>query len=156
MITFLRVDHRLLHGQVIYSWLKSIDCNVILIANDNVAQDEVRQQLLKLSAPADKQLLMRTIEQSADILRNPKNQPAKFFIITENIRDAWQLTGQISAIEKINIGSVKISANAEKINNAVFLNEQDKTILRQFLRRNIALDVRQTADETAINISEFL
>lgn len=156
MIALFRVDHRLLHGQVIYSWLKSIDCNVILIANDNVAQDEVRQQLLKLSAPVDKKLLIRTIEKSTAILRNPKNQPAKFFIITENIHDAWQLTEQITDVEKINIGSIKSSGDTEKVNNAVFLNHQDKIILRKFRQRNILLDVRQVANETVTNIDKFL
>lgn len=156
MINMIRVDHRLLHGQVIYSWLKSIDCNAILIANDEVTQDEVRQELLKLSAPSDKKLLIRSMEKSISILQNPKNQPVKFFIIVENITDALQLSESIDDIKSINIGSIKTKADAEKVNNAVYLSQQDKIILRKFIAKNIALDVRQVAGETATNINAFL
>lgn len=156
MISMLRVDHRLLHGQVIYSWLKSIDCNSILIANDAVANDEVRQQLLKISAPADKKLVIRTLEKSISILANPKNQLIKFFIIVEDLHDAWRLAEKIDEINQINIGSIKSSPDAQKINNAVYLTNEAKVILRRLKEKHIALDVRQVATETAINIDSLL
>ena len=43
MIKLLRVDHRLLHGQVVYSWCSQIKPNCILVANDEVEKDEMRQ-----------------------------------------------------------------------------------------------------------------
>ncbi len=36
MITLLRVDHRLLHGQVAFSWTQYVGADCILIANDSV------------------------------------------------------------------------------------------------------------------------
>lgn len=35
MIVFLRVDHRLLHGQVAFSWTQYVGADCILIANDS-------------------------------------------------------------------------------------------------------------------------
>ena len=49
MIQLLRVDHRLLHGQVAFSWVKNLQSNCILIANDKVVNDEVYKTTLKLS-----------------------------------------------------------------------------------------------------------
>ena len=37
MIQLLRVDHRLLHGQVVFSWCSQLNPNCILIANDAAA-----------------------------------------------------------------------------------------------------------------------
>ena len=39
MIVLFRVDHRLLHGQVIFSWTSALKPDCILVANDDVASD---------------------------------------------------------------------------------------------------------------------
>ncbi len=46
MIVLTRVDHRLLHGQVAFSWTSHLSADCILIANDEVAGDETKRQLL--------------------------------------------------------------------------------------------------------------
>ena len=49
MIQLLRVDHRLLHGQVVFSWCGQLNPNCILIANDAAATDDVRKAALRLA-----------------------------------------------------------------------------------------------------------
>lgn len=51
MILLLRVDHRLLHGQVAFSWTQTLGADCILIANDAVAGDELRKTTMKLAKP---------------------------------------------------------------------------------------------------------
>ena len=51
MIQLLRVDHRLLHGQVVFSWCGQLNPNCILIANDAAATDDVRKAALRLGKP---------------------------------------------------------------------------------------------------------
>ena len=43
MIKNLRVDHRLLHGQVAFSWTSALGADCILIANDLVMKDEIKK-----------------------------------------------------------------------------------------------------------------
>ena len=49
MITLLRIDHRLLHGQVAFSWTQYVGADCILIANDSVPEDELRKTTIKLA-----------------------------------------------------------------------------------------------------------
>ena len=49
MIKGLRVDHRLLHGQVAFSWTSYLEADCILIANDGVIQDELKKMAIKMS-----------------------------------------------------------------------------------------------------------
>ena len=51
MIQLLRVDHRLLHGQVVFSWCGQLNPNCILIANDADATDDVRKAALRPGKP---------------------------------------------------------------------------------------------------------
>ncbi len=49
MIVFLRVDHRLLHGQVAFSWTQYVGADCILIANDSVPNDDLRKTTIKMA-----------------------------------------------------------------------------------------------------------
>ncbi len=52
MIKLVRVDHRLLHGQVAFSWTQALGADCILIANDDVPQNDIRKTTIKLAKPA--------------------------------------------------------------------------------------------------------
>ena len=61
MIQLLRVDHRLLHGQVVFSWCSYLNPNCILIANDDVVNDEIRKATLKLGKPSGVKLVIKSV-----------------------------------------------------------------------------------------------
>ena len=43
MVELLRVDDRLLHGQVAYAWCKNLTVNLVVIANDEVTKDQAAE-----------------------------------------------------------------------------------------------------------------
>ena len=52
MLVGLRVDHRLLHGQVAFSWTSALGADCILIANTAVTNDNLRKTAIKMAKPA--------------------------------------------------------------------------------------------------------
>ena len=63
MIKLVRIDHRLLHGQVVFSWSKSLNINRIIIANKEAANDEFKKMSLNLSKPTGIKLTIFSVEQ---------------------------------------------------------------------------------------------
>ena len=51
-IVLTRIDNRLVHGQVATQWCGTIGANLILVANDEVAGNKLRQGLMDMAAPA--------------------------------------------------------------------------------------------------------
>ena len=68
MILLLRVDHRLLHGQVAFSWTQTLGADCILIANDAVAGDELRKTTMKLAKPQGVKLVIKDIKAAIEAL----------------------------------------------------------------------------------------
>lgn len=50
---WFRIDNRLVHGQIIEAWLPHIRAKTLLVANDELAQDELRQEIMSLAVPSD-------------------------------------------------------------------------------------------------------
>ena len=72
MIQLLRVDHRLLHGQVVFSWCGQLNPNCILIANDAAATDDVRKAALRLGKPNNAKLVIKTVDDSIAAINEGK------------------------------------------------------------------------------------
>ena len=49
---WVRVDNRLVHGQVIETWLPYTNAPYLLVVNDELAADPLRQTIISLAVPA--------------------------------------------------------------------------------------------------------
>lgn len=104
MIVLTRVDHRLLHGQVAFSWTQTIGADCILIANDDVPTNEIRKTTIKLAKPQGVKLVIKSIDDSIAALKSGVTDKYKLFIVVESIEDAYKLAEAYPEIKTINLG----------------------------------------------------
>ena len=67
-IVLTRIDNRLVHGQVATQWCGAIGANLILVANDEVAGNSLRQGLMNMAAPAYAAMRYWTIQKTIDTI----------------------------------------------------------------------------------------
>lgn len=108
MIKLLRVDHRLLHGQVAFSWTQGLGADCILIANDDVPKNDIRKTTIKLAKPAGVKLVIKTIEDAIAALKSGVTEKYKLFIVVESVEDAYRLATAYPEIKEINLGGMKV------------------------------------------------
>ena len=51
MICFCRIDDRLIHGQVVTTWVNIKKIEQIIVVNDKVAEDKIQKNILNMAAP---------------------------------------------------------------------------------------------------------
>lgn len=149
MIQMIRIDDRLLHGQVAYSWKSALGYQAIIIACDRAANDNVRKTALKLCTPDGVKLAVRTIDAAAEMLRNPKLDATKVFVICEKPADVQMLLEKIDEKPLINLGGMQKRENTEAFSKAVFLGEADLAALDEISDRGYKIEVRQVPSNTA-------
>ena len=68
MIKLLRVDDRLIHGQVATTWTKTLQADSIIVANDEVISNELQIIALKLAVPAGMKVAIRSVSEAIGLL----------------------------------------------------------------------------------------
>ena len=63
MIALLRIDERLIHGQVATSWSKALDIDTIVCASDEAAQNPLKKKMLLIAAPPGKKTHVRSVDE---------------------------------------------------------------------------------------------
>ena len=142
MIKMTRVDHRLLHGQVAFTWIKAVGADCILIANDAVAKDELRMAVLKMAKPQGTKLVMKSVDDSIKVLTSGVTDKYNLFIITESIEDVWRLCRAVPAIREVNIGGVKVEEGKRQISKAVFVSDEECAQIRDLVDDGIHVFVQ--------------
>ena len=85
-IVLTRIDNRLVHGQVATQWCGTIGANLILVANDEVAGNKLRQGLMDMAAPAYASMRYWTIEKTISTIHKASDKQL-IFIVCENPQD---------------------------------------------------------------------
>lgn len=125
MITLLRVDDRLIHGQVAVVWTSYLHADTIVVGNDKAANDAFTTMALNLAKPPGVALHILTLEKASAFCNDPGNQTKKIFIVVENTSDALALATKIDGIHQIILGGIRKSGDKRLIDRQVFLDAQD-------------------------------
>ncbi|MEF9967204.1 MAG: PTS sugar transporter subunit IIB [Longicatena sp.] len=156
MVELLRVDERLLHGQVAVTWANAIAPDAILVANDEAATNEMSKLALKMAKPNGVKLAIKTMNDAAVLLNNPNAQKLKIFVITRTIEDALKLVRTSDQIHRINIGGVKKREGGKMIAAGIFLNDEDLSNLKDLISLVEEVEVRMVPSESKTDINKLL
>lgn len=149
MITIMRIDDRLLHGQEAQSWASCYHLDRIYIINDEVMNDEFSKVTLRLAKPRQVEVLFSEVQSAGRILSEELASDRRVMVIVENFQDAKQVYGYIPQIRRINIGGQRKrpDQNTMKVNNYVVLSRRDVEICRYLNSRGVKLEIRQIPAE---------
>ncbi|WAH53490.1 PTS sugar transporter subunit IIB [Pseudescherichia vulneris] len=156
MITLVRVDHRLLHGQVAFSWTQYVGADCILIANDSVPNDELRKTTIKLAKPPSVKLVIKNIADSIEAIKSGVTDKYTLFIVVESVEDAWRLAREIPEIKSINLGGIKAKEGSKNISKAVNLLPDEITRLNELVGQGVEIEIRQVPNDRKQLITECL
>lgn len=156
MIKCVRIDHRLLHGQVAFSWSKFLDADCILLASDNLVKDELKMAAMKMAKPTGLKLVMKNIEDSVKALNSGVTDKYKLFIIVESVEDIYRLANEVDSIKSINIGGMKARDDRKQISKAVFVSDDDIAKLKELNEKGIELEVRLVPTDTKQNFMDLI
>lgn len=156
MVKLMRVDERLLHGQVAVTWVNNVNATSILIANDEVVENEMAKMALKMAKPSGMKLAIRSIEDGAALLNDPRSQQISIFVIVKTIQDAVRLCKKTEGIKKVNIGGVKKKEGSKLIAAAVHVNDDDICSLKELGELVDEVEFRMVPSDSAKTLDEVL
>lgn len=155
-ILLTRVDNRLIHGQVGVTWVNHLGANLILVANDEVANDPVQQNLMEMVLPDVIQTRFFTIDKTIKIIHKAADRQ-KIFLVCRTPQDALRLIEGGVPVDKLNIGNMHFSEGKEQISSTVSLDEDDKKTIRKIIDKGIKVEVRRVPDERVdVDIEKFV
>ena len=147
-ILLTRIDNRLIHGQVATQWNSTLGANLILVANDEVAGNKMRQGLMDMAAPSGVQTRYFTLQKTIDILHKA-NDKQKIFIICETPEDVLTLVEGGVPITKVNIGNMHMAEGKRQVATTVAVDDADVDAFKKLQEKGVELEIRRVPSTAA-------
>jgi len=141
---WVRVDNRLVHGQVVETWLPYSKANVMVLANDDIVADQLRQEIIKLAIPSGVDLVFTCIAETAQTLKwyCEHHFCSQVFLLFASCVDAKNALEYGLHFKTLNIGNIHYAPGKDQICDHIALSQEDKSCLRFFQEQGVSLDFR--------------
>lgn len=152
-IVLTRIDDRLLHGQVMVSWIPFLEINEVIIIDDEYADDEFMSALIVEAAPEALNVKVLSVEDSAKYILSGDDD-SRVLLISRNIENINNLIEIGVIINKINVGGVGSLEGRKKYVNSIHMSENELNLLREISRKGIAVEIQMLPKDKAIEIKQ--
>jgi len=153
-IALVRVDNRLVHGQVLEAWVPALAAQGILVADDETASSPLSRAAMALAIPKKIALHVAKVAEAAAMLR-PDGAGApgpRTLILVRNVRDAVALREQGAHLPHLNLGNVHFSQGRVQVTPTVYLDTAEIEALEQLGATGTQIEARAVPAEPPVTL----
>lgn len=154
-IEFVRIDDRLVHGQVVTTWLKKYDIEQVIIVSDAVALDKTRQSILQLSAPSGIKIVFFDTKKFIDVFNKVEIKRRTMLIFTNPKEVLECMNGGVN-IEYLNVGQMSKNATNEKVTVGVALSQDDKLYFKKIVDLGTKVEIQMVPNDKITLMNKFV
>ena len=152
----VRIDGRLIHGQVANLWTTKLNISRIMVVDDEVAQNDIEKSGLKLATPAGVRLSVLPIEKAAHNILAGKYDSQRLFIIVRKPDRLLKMVELGVPIEEINVGNMSQSDETRSITKSINVVVQDVEVFKELNNKGIRLIAQMVPSDKAEDFMSLL
>ncbi|MGE1032163.1 PTS sugar transporter subunit IIB [Bacillus sp. GKis3/1] len=155
-IVHIRVDDRLIHGQVATRWATGLRVNRIMIIDDKVAVNDDEKSILRMAAPAGVNTSILTFEKGLNNVKNGNYKGQRVLLIVKTPEILVQLMNGGLALKEVNIGNMSSRPGTTQIKKSISMTENEKIAVQQLLSQGVKVTAQMVPEESDASIEGFL
>lgn len=105
MISVIRLDERMIHGQVAIKWTRHMNIARIVVVSDSAASNEIVQKSLMMAAPPTAKVAIKSVADAIPLLNDPRLAPHNTMVIVSTPQDLLTILDAVPGIPLVNIGN---------------------------------------------------
>jgi mannose/fructose/sorbose-specific phosphotransferase system IIB component len=155
-IVLLRIDDRLIHGQVAVGWSRTLSAERIVVVNDAVAKDSTQKFLLQMAAPSGISVPFSTVEDAVQAIQEDRFGNQRLIVLARSPIDIYALIQGGLQVEKVNIGNVRYAEGKKKLTKEVSASEEELEAMCKMKEMGIRLEAQWLPDHKITLINDYL
>lgn len=146
VISFIRIDSRLIHGQVIESWLPHLKAERIVVADDSAVADPLIRAAMGLAVPPDVEVLIARVDDVP--FKKLENDAPRTLVLLRDVAAAVRAYAK-GLVGPLNLGNVHAGPQRAAVSRSVFLTDAEKEQLLAMSRDGLAVTIQAVPNEPA-------
>ena len=155
-VVLLRIDERLIHGQVVIGWGNHLRPHRYVVIDDGLATSEWEQDLYRLGA-GGAEVLFVTVAEARRRLDEWRAAPARSILLTRDVATMRRLAeGGLLEGESVNLGGVHHGPGRDELLTYVHVSAAERRDLEDIVAAGAEVTARDLPDSLRVSLSSLL
>ena len=156
-IVLLRVDERLIHGQVVVGWGGPLHVDRIVVVDDEIAASPWEQELYCLGVPPEMEAQFATVADARRLVADWRDGTRRVIALVRDIPTALRLAedGVLDGVE-VNLGGIHHAEGRARVLPYLHLDDRDRDALRRLASTGARVSARDLPSTRAVPLDELL
>ena len=155
-IVNVRIDERLIHGQVAGIWTTSLDTQRIIVINDEAATDPLQKSSLRMAAPSSMRLSVLPVEEAALNINNGKYGLQRLFLLFKNPTDVLRFVETGGIIDAVNVGNMSYKEEAREVTKSIKVLPKEETVFQKIHDHGIKITAQLVPSDPVVDFMKKL
>lgn len=155
-LALVRIDDRLIHGQVMTAWVKYTSANRIIIIDDLVAEDPFMTRILKMSAPPGIKVEVYDIEGAIEVLSKDLKKEEKIIILVKYPKTIQEIFDQGVKIKEVIVGGMGANVGRKKLYRNISASDEERQTFKALIEKGVEISIRIVPDDRPVSMEKFL
>lgn len=151
----VRIDDRLIHGQVIAVWCRHQTFNRIVIIDDGVAADQFMQDVLRLAAPPGLEVKAFSVAQGNKVLSDETVPRKTTMVLMKSPQTAKRLYDSGFVFGALNVGGIGHGPGRKNIFKNISASAEEIAILKELMGKGVKITLLTVPGEKSQPFSEI-
>ena len=152
VLTLVRVDDRLIHGQVVAIWLKDLPATRIIVIDDATAGDEFLTEVIELAAPSGVTVEVQSLADGIERLRAAAEDPEATYVLLRSPFTALALQRAGIEFPRLNVGGMGIGPRRQRLHRSISASQEELDAMRQLEALGTKVELRTVPGERAVTL----
>ena len=155
-IIHIRVDDRLIHGQVATQWTNELGASRIMVINDDVAVNDVQKTVLRMAAPPNVATSIITKQTAATNILAGKYKGQKVLIVVKSPVDLLDLMEMGLPIQTVNVGNMSVREGTRHVRPTVSITETEEAAFKELLECGVEITTIMVPGDNKIYLKDVI
>lgn len=155
-ILIIRIDDRLVHGQVVIGWGTHLQLQTIVVANDEIAANDWEKELMIMGAPGHFRVEVFDLKSSLDFIRQEVNHPGNTMLLLNSIQDLKKLADAGLAPQKINLGGIHYADQRKEYLPYLYLSQEEAALAMALIETGFRLECQDLPTSEQYSLKDIL
>jgi PTS system mannose-specific IIB component/fructoselysine and glucoselysine-specific PTS system IIB component len=153
-VVLFRVDDRLIHGQVVVGWARTLRPRRIIVVDDDLSRDALEQSIYRTGIPGGIDADFWSERQAAEMLPAVIESRDRAFVLTADLPTMARLARLVTGIEEINVGCIHRGEGGRRVLPYVSLDEGDERLIDQLEGEGVRVIARDVPTAAPVRLGE--
>jgi PTS system mannose-specific IIB component len=151
-IVLVRIDDRLVHGQIVQGWLKILDVDIILIISDIATLDIMQQILMTMAVPGNIKLDIKNLKDATNAITSGQYDKERVMILAVSPSDVLYMIENGADFKSVNIGGMHFISGKRQLLHNLCVNDNDVENLYKIHIKSVEIEGRILPEDEKKNI----